>query len=81
MSSYASWGLEISSGVFRTLRRLPKKDARRILKAIYILAVNPYAGDTLKMKGEPDAWRKRVGAYRVFFKILGAERIIIVFQS
>lgn len=80
MSLSASWGLEISSRVFRTLRRLPRKDARRILTVIYTLSVDPYAGDTVKMKGELDTWRKRVGAYRIFFKTLTHERVIVVFN-
>lgn len=80
MNSSGSWGLEISSSVFRTLRWLPKRDARRVLDATYALPFDPYAGDIVKMKGESDAWRKRVGAYRIFFKTLVRERTIVVFN-
>lgn len=59
---------------------MPRENARRVLNAIYALPLNPYAGDIVKMKGELDAWRKRVGAYRIFFRIIAHERAIVVFN-
>ena len=34
------------------------------------LPLNPYAGDIKKMEGEEYVWRRRVGAYRIFYEIM-----------
>lgn len=80
MNSSASWGLEIDHGVFKSLRRLPEKDVKRLLAATYLLPEDPYAGDVVKMKGVPDSLRRRIGAYRIFYKLLKLERKIVVFR-
>ena len=30
-----------------------------------------------KMKGEENAWRRRIGAYRIFYEICAKEKIVI----
>jgi mRNA-degrading endonuclease RelE of RelBE toxin-antitoxin system len=30
---------------------------------------DPFAGDVLKLEGEKDHWRRRVGNYRIFFSV------------
>jgi len=32
------------------------------------------------MKGEENVWRRRIGAYRIFYKIRVSEKIILVFK-
>lgn len=43
------------------------------------MRLNPYAGDVLKLEGG-EAWRRRIGAYRIFFVIDQAERSVLVFR-
>ena len=74
------WILRIDPGVLQKLELIPKGDARRILRAIHGLALNPYYGDIQKMKGQQDTWRRRVGSYRIFYKLLPGERILLVFH-
>ena len=81
MSSANPWKIEIDHNVRRQLQRNPKKETERILTAIQDLSANPYAGDTLKMKGEENVWRCRVGSYRVFYEMLQRERIIYVYDA
>lgn len=45
-------------------------------KGIYLT----FNGDIQKMKGEYNAWRKRIGAYRLFYEIVNSEKIIHVFN-
>jgi mRNA-degrading endonuclease RelE of RelBE toxin-antitoxin system len=40
----------------------------------------PHFGDVQKMKGEVNTWRRRIRAYRIFYKIKVAEKIILVFK-
>ncbi len=52
----------------------------RITAAIKEFAINPYAGDIEKMEGEKDTWRRRIGAYRIFYEIHTARKIIYIFE-
>lgn len=80
MSLSKNWDLQIDPGVFKVLRKIPKRDAEAILKVINLLPVDPYFGDIQKMKDEQNAWRRRIGAYRIFYKIKILEKIILVFH-
>jgi mRNA-degrading endonuclease RelE of RelBE toxin-antitoxin system len=33
------------------------------------MADDPFDGDVLKLEGEEDRWRRRVGNYRIFFTL------------
>lgn len=74
------WDLQIDSSVFKTLKKIPRQNAEVILNVIRLLPLNPYFGDIQKMKGENNAWRRRIGSYRIFYKIKIAERAILVFH-
>jgi len=45
------------------------------------LPSNPYRGDIEKMKGEENIWRRRIGAYRIFYEIIPKEKVIYVFRA
>ena len=75
-----NWNLEIDPSVLKTLHRAPRRDAERIFEIIRLLPVNPYTGDIQKMRGENNTWRRRIGSYRIFYKIKIAEKIILVFN-
>jgi mRNA interferase RelE/StbE len=80
MNSAAPWTVEVDPEVRKHLRRIPRKDAERILSNIVNLAANPYFGDVAKMKGEDDVWRRRIGAYRIFFEVLAESRVVYVYR-
>jgi mRNA-degrading endonuclease RelE of RelBE toxin-antitoxin system len=40
------------------------------------MAVDPFAGDVLKLEGDGNLWRRRVGSYRIFFAVNRATRTI-----
>jgi mRNA-degrading endonuclease RelE of RelBE toxin-antitoxin system len=33
------------------------------------MAVDPFSGDVLKLEGQGNRWRRRVGSYRIFFAV------------
>ena len=78
MNSSRNWGLEINPSVFKFLKKIPRSNAEELLKVIKFLPVDPYFGDIQKMRGEENVWRRRVGNYRIFYKIKTLERIILV---
>lgn len=42
------------------------------------METDPFDGDIVKLGGEEDMWRRRVGAYRVLFKVLSEEKVVFV---
>jgi len=59
---------------------LPRKDQIRIIGALDLLAVNPFSGDIQKIKNEQNSWRRRTGAYRIFYEIFQKSKIIAVYR-
>lgn len=80
MNLSANWDLQIDPDVLKVLRKIPKYDIDAILLVIQLLPINPYFGDIQKMKGEHNTWRRRVGAYRIFYKVRVIEKVILVFR-
>jgi mRNA interferase RelE/StbE len=58
----------ILKSVRKELDRLPDNVASRILARLAGLETNPRPADVKKLKGR-DAWRIRVGDYRVIYEI------------
>jgi mRNA interferase RelE/StbE len=53
----------------KELDKLPPPQAERILKRIENLISNPRPVGSVKLKGNDDLWRVRVGDYRVIYQI------------
>jgi len=75
-----SWGLQIDPAVFKTLRKIPRHDAEALLMVMRLLPTDPYFGDIQKMKGKENTWRRRTGAYRIFYKIKVSKKVLLVFR-
>ena len=80
MSLSKNWDLRIDPKVFKTVKELPRHDVEAILKVMRELPRNPYFGDIQKMRDEENSWRRRVGVYRIFYKILVDDDIVLVFK-
>lgn len=74
------WDLQIDPLVQKVLTTIPRRYAKRILIVIGTLHLNPYFGDIQKMKGTKHVWRRRVGEYRLFYKIFQEKHTILVFH-
>ena len=61
----------------KKLDRLPDEIVRRLLTRLAELEANPRPGDVKKLKGR-NAWRIRVGDYRVIYEIHDRELQLIV---
>jgi mRNA-degrading endonuclease RelE of RelBE toxin-antitoxin system len=42
------------------------------------MAGDPFCGDVLKLEGESNRWRRRVGTYRIFFAVDSTARTVAV---
>jgi mRNA interferase RelE/StbE len=74
-----AWTVLAAPRARRSLERLPVRDRRRIQAALAAMAADPLAGDVVKLKGR-DAFRRRVGDWRIIFDIDFAARAVRVFD-
>jgi mRNA interferase RelE/StbE len=63
-----SWAVAVSNRARRNLKRVPAADRERIMAALDALRSDPLSGDVVKLAGQ-DAFRRRVGNYRIIFRI------------
>jgi mRNA interferase RelE/StbE len=73
-----AWKLEIAGPAQKEFRKLPANDQRRVRAALLAMQEDPFAGDTKRLKGQPNAWRRRVGNYRIIYDLFVEERLIVV---
>ena len=64
--------------VIKFLKKLPKKDIERIKGKLAELT-EPYSVKAVKLKGK-DAFRVRVGDYRILYTIDDSRKVIVVFK-
>jgi mRNA interferase RelE/StbE len=75
-----NYRIVINSLARRELNKLPKDIRDRILAHIYLLEQNPKPHSAIKMKSQ-DAYRIRVGDYRVIYTIEDAIKVVTVLQA
>ena len=72
------YSVEFRPAVLKTLKRLPKKDLRRIKKRVDDLAENLPDPNTTKMKGDNAFHKIRSGDYRIIYEIHNDRLVILV---
>ena len=75
-----NWELHLRKRVKKYLSRFSQKDQIYITVGLKKLVINPYSGDIEKISGEENVWRRRVGAYRIFYEIISQKKVIRVFR-
>ncbi len=73
MSSYK---VLVTRSAKKELKRLSKKDTKRIAVALQNLAIEPRPKACLKLKGYDNLWRLRSGNFRIIYSI--KDQILIV---
>lgn len=68
--------LEICRDILR--EKLPPKDQPRVKAALISMQKDPFVGDIKRLKGQPAAWRRRVGNYRIVYDLHVDQRLIVV---
>ena len=73
----AEYEIVFRKSVAKDLDRIPKRDVKRILKAIRSLADDPRPPQSRKLTGD-DKYRLRCGVYRVLYTIEDDRFIVCV---
>lgn len=75
-----TWRVEIRGKVRKALGKIPAQNAVAIIAIIHELQTNPFFGDIEKLKGESNAWRRRIGPYRIFYEVYQQTRSVFVYR-
>jgi mRNA interferase RelE/StbE len=73
----AQYRVIVRKSVSKDLKGIPKKDVRRILSAIELLADDPRPPGTKKLSGQ-ERYRLRQGNYRILYEIEDDRLIVCV---
>ena len=73
-----AYTIEFTSSAERAFRRLSRQVQARLAPAIDALATAPRSGDVKKLAGDGDLYRKRVGSYRIIYRIEDRRLIVLV---
>lgn len=76
----AGYRILVRKSVHKDFDRIPKKDVRRIVKAIGALAEDPRPQQSKKLSGE-EKYRLRCGVYRVIYEIQDKEPIVCIVRA
>jgi mRNA interferase RelE/StbE len=70
--------VEIARRALKALAELPRGEQQRVRAAIDLLADNPRPPGCTKLIGEDDAYRVRVGVYRIVYEVLDDSLLVHV---
>jgi len=76
----ASYRIEVSATAEKQIRKLPREDQLRVLRAIQPLATEPIPPGSRKVRGYDDVFRIRVGTYRILYRVGGRRLLIIILK-
>jgi mRNA interferase RelE/StbE len=71
---------QVSATAEKQIRKLPREDQVRVLRAIRPLATEPTPPGSRKVRGYEDVFRIRVGRYRILYRVQGRRLLIIVLK-
>lgn len=76
-----TYRIEFTRRAARDLERFDRRARLRIVEAVAGLGIDPRPAGVKKLKGEDNAWRIRVGDYRVIYEIHDNSVLIVVFRG
>lgn len=71
-----NWDYKLSDRALKNIKRFPTRDRVRIFEALEEMKTEPLLGDTKPIQGEENLYRRRVGAYRIYFWPLREGRML-----
>ncbi|MGA9640802.1 MAG: type II toxin-antitoxin system RelE/ParE family toxin [Terriglobales bacterium] len=72
------WNLQLTGPAQKEFRKLPTKDRERVKAAFLSMEQDPFQGDVKRLKGQPCAWRRRVGNYRIIYDLYIDQHLIVL---
>jgi len=80
VSAAGPFAVEYDPKALKELTKLDKPVARRVIKAINALGIDPRPSGTRPLVGYPNLWRIRVGEYRVVYTIRDTELVVLALR-
>jgi mRNA interferase RelE/StbE len=74
------YSVELTSAAAKQVRKLDAAARARVLRALTGLADEPRPSGVKKLVGTDNAWRIRVGDYRVIYEIDDGIVVVVVFR-
>jgi mRNA interferase RelE/StbE len=74
----ADYSVVFARSARKELQNLDPQVARRILRQIEALVVNPRPAGVVKLEGAADIWRIRVGEWRAVYRVSDRDRLVDV---
>ena len=78
MNSKNIWVINIPKKIAKKIAKFPKNDQLKIIDALQCLEADPWTGDIIKIQGELNLWRRRIGNYRIFFALYLDAKIVYI---
>lgn len=78
MSRYS---VSFTSAALKELNKLDRPLRLRILATVALLEENPRPDGVKKLAGDKNAWRIRVGDYRVLYEIHDGKLLVVIFRA
>ena len=72
--------IELKPSAAKSLDRLPVDLQKRIVRALETLAANPHPPGVVKMAGDDNLWRLRVGDFRIVYEIHDDVLLVLVLR-
>ena len=76
----ASYEVRWKQSAERDLRRLDPSRVPRIVRAVDLLADDPFPRESRKLQGTEKQYRLRIGDYRIIYQVDVSAKIIVVFH-
>lgn len=72
--------VEFATKVLKFLSKLENGSKERIFKRIKELQNDPFPYDVKKLKGERDVYRIRIGDFRMLYRVIQEDDVLLVFR-
>ena len=72
--------IELKPSAAKALARLPVERQKRIVRAVETLAGDPRPHGVVKMAGDDNLWRVRVGDFRIVYEIHDEVLLVLVLR-
>ena len=80
MSDPGRYAVQYDPKALKELTKLDKPVARRVVRAVDGLRVEPRPNGARPLAGYPDLWRIRIGDYRVIYTIKDADLVVLALR-
>jgi mRNA interferase RelE/StbE len=76
----ANYKISISLSAEKKLKKIPKKDLKKVIEKIQSLSITPFPQGCRKLSGEENIYRVRQGNYRVIYEVENKQLVILILK-